>query len=371
MEMYEQLLESAAYYARKESQKPSFRASLKEIDQSNHYKTLAEGFEQYFAYSESVIGQGGKPYSRFNRDVLSTKIVRALHPGMGRQPLSGPELMVLKNALEHIARTAKSERVIIAGCRDYDDYKTLHEECERILTAKREQAGDEVHVSVLSGGATGADALGERYAAERGLQVLRFPADWDTHGNAAGPIRNRQMAENATMLIAFWDGESRGTKNMIDEARAHGFEAFVKKIPSRKHSYASGVNGSATTQLEWLLPEGVKLTDLRTGASRHPGQEWLNCKVNNIEVFGLLSVQDTQLVKAGKITLEDAFLRTEYLRQRLKDVTGKAAVPRHPVAAPEESKAEQQETDSGQQLQPTPDEVLLASQPRIFPPLKF
>ena len=41
--------------------------------------------------------------------------------------------------------------------------------------------------------------------------------DWNKHGKAAGPIRNRQMAEYADCLIAVWDGKSRGTKNMIDE----------------------------------------------------------------------------------------------------------------------------------------------------------
>ena len=48
---------------------------------------------------------------------------------------------------------------------------------------------------------------------------MEFPADWDKHGKSAGYKRNLEMAENADALIAFWDGESRGTKHMIDIAK--------------------------------------------------------------------------------------------------------------------------------------------------------
>lgn len=54
----------------------------------------------------------------------------------------------------------------------------------------------------------------------RGLPVDEFRADWDTHGKSAGYKRNSQMADHADMLIAFWDGKSKGTKHMIDLARA-------------------------------------------------------------------------------------------------------------------------------------------------------
>jgi hypothetical protein len=56
-----------------------------------------------------------------------------------------------------------------------------------------------------------------------------FPADWKTHGKAAGPIRNRQMAKNAEALIALWDGNSRGTKNMIETATKLGLKVYVKR----------------------------------------------------------------------------------------------------------------------------------------------
>lgn len=113
-------------------------------------------------------------------------------------------------------------RVIIAGSRKYDDYETLREKCNHILCQKL--SDDNIRVIILSGGATGADALGERYADENHLQVERHPADWQKHGRAAGPIRNAEMAACANALIAFpKKGETnRGTRNMISLAKAKG-----------------------------------------------------------------------------------------------------------------------------------------------------
>lgn len=120
----------------------------------------------------------------------------------------------------------KDFRVIIAGCREFNDYEFLRQKCDNILSKVRQTHS----VVIVSGTARGADQLGERYAAERGYQVRRFPADWDRHGKAAGPIRNALMADSADALIAFWDGMSRGTKNMIDTAKNRGLS--VRIIPS-------------------------------------------------------------------------------------------------------------------------------------------
>lgn len=105
-------------------------------------------------------------------------------------------------------------RVIVAGGRDFVDYALLKKRLDAALINKVAQG-----IVVVSGKARGADSLGEKYARERGYDIAEFPADWDTHGKAAGHIRNRQMAENADALVAFWDGKSRGTKNMIETAK--------------------------------------------------------------------------------------------------------------------------------------------------------
>lgn len=112
-------------------------------------------------------------------------------------------------------------RVIIAGTRTYDDYETLKAYADYKLSRIDED------IEIVSGGARGADALGERYAKEKGYSVKRFPAEWERYGKRAGPRRNEAMAEYADALLAYWDGESRGTKNMIELAKASGLKVGV------------------------------------------------------------------------------------------------------------------------------------------------
>lgn len=112
-------------------------------------------------------------------------------------------------------------KVIIAGKRDYDNYDGLLEAVE--------QSGFDI-TAVVSGGAKGVDALVERYANEMKKPLLIFEADWKTQGRGAGPVRNRKMADNADALIAIWDGESRGTKNMIETATKNGLSIYVKRV---------------------------------------------------------------------------------------------------------------------------------------------
>ena len=88
----------------------------------------------------------------------------------------------------------------------------------------------ENNIIIISGGARGADALGERYARENGFKVERYPADWDTYGKSAGPRRNKQMAEVCDCAICFWDGQSRGTASMIEFAKQLGKPVRVKRI---------------------------------------------------------------------------------------------------------------------------------------------
>ena len=106
-------------------------------------------------------------------------------------------------------------RVIIAGGRQFSDYGLLSAKCDGILSQKRMTH----KIVIISGTARGADTLGEQYARERGYNLRQFPADWDQFGKSAGYRRNCQMADNADALIAFWDGQSAGTRHMIEIAR--------------------------------------------------------------------------------------------------------------------------------------------------------
>ena len=124
----------------------------------------------------------------------------------------------------------KELRVIIAGSRDFNDYELLKKSAIEIIT-KKTMLPDLTRI--ISGGARGADTLGERFANEMGLEISRFIPDWDGLGKRAGYVRNAEMAkfavedDNDGMLIAFWDGQSRGTKHMIDLAKRYGLEVYV------------------------------------------------------------------------------------------------------------------------------------------------
>ena len=106
-------------------------------------------------------------------------------------------------------------KIVIGGCRDFSDYRLLCDYVDLCL-ARLKQQGD---ICIISGGCHGTDALGERYAQERGYAVKVYPADWETYGRSAGPIRNREMVENADAVIAFWDGRSAGTASLISCAK--------------------------------------------------------------------------------------------------------------------------------------------------------
>jgi hypothetical protein len=113
-------------------------------------------------------------------------------------------------------------KCIVAGGRDFYDYKHLEATLNLYLCHKS-------NIEIVSGGASGADSLGERYAKEKGHKLKVFKADWDKHGKAAGPIRNEEMAKYADGLIAFWDGESKGTKSMIGYAKKYNLKIHVEK----------------------------------------------------------------------------------------------------------------------------------------------
>jgi hypothetical protein len=109
-------------------------------------------------------------------------------------------------------------KTIIAGGRDYRFNQEDWEMLEGLVITE-----------VVCGGARGADECGRQWAISKGIPVKMFPADWNTNGKAAGCIRNRQMAEYGERLVAFWDGVSRGTKNMIATAEKLGLEVIVAR----------------------------------------------------------------------------------------------------------------------------------------------
>jgi hypothetical protein len=132
-------------------------------------------------------------------------------------------------------------KVIIAGGRDFNNKKLLFHKADLLL---KEQIRKENKIIIVSGGANGADKLGEDYAEARGFYIKVYPANWDDITNKplseirtrrdgtkywskAGPERNIQMAKYGDALIAFWDGKSKGTNHMINIAKGKGLAVRV------------------------------------------------------------------------------------------------------------------------------------------------
>lgn len=109
-------------------------------------------------------------------------------------------------------------KLIVAGGRDFNDYALL----SRVLFAIADVELADKSVSIVSGMARGADALGVRFAKEHGVLLHEFPADWDRYGKAAGHRRNEAMGDFADRLVAFYDGQSKGTAGMIAYMRKLG-----------------------------------------------------------------------------------------------------------------------------------------------------
>lgn len=158
-------------------------------------------------------------------------------------------------------------RIIIAGSRFFEDYNLfestmfkvlfhLNKEYPQynILVINKEERLFKINpcnLEIISGMAKGADTLAVRFANKYNLALKEFPADWNnlnvlpcrvitnsygSYNALAGHKRNRDMAVYASsddafgVLVLFWDGKSKGSKNMKSQAVAFGLEIYENII---------------------------------------------------------------------------------------------------------------------------------------------
>lgn len=115
-------------------------------------------------------------------------------------------------------------RIIVTGMRDWTDWNRVW----RALDVATAVCGLS-NAIIIEGGAKGADEHARSWASEKMVRNITYPAEWAKHGKPAGRIRNRLMAsDGAEVCLAFWDGKSPGTGDMICVAVEHG-------IPVRIH----------------------------------------------------------------------------------------------------------------------------------------
>ena len=119
-------------------------------------------------------------------------------------------------------------KLLIAGSRGFHDFNRLRIEVNDFI----EELNIEIE-AIISGTASGADRLGERYAFRNEIPLIRMPADWNTFGRYAGRERNTRMALKADIAIIFWDGASKGSYDMINKCKKKG-------IPFRVVEYNEG-----------------------------------------------------------------------------------------------------------------------------------
>lgn len=103
-------------------------------------------------------------------------------------------------------------KLIIAGGRDFVNTQVMI----TVLMDLVEKGKIDPNPELVCGMARGADMLAYSLWANHNMTIHKFPADWNKHGKSAGYIRNADMGNFADVLVAFWDGKSRGTKHMIE-----------------------------------------------------------------------------------------------------------------------------------------------------------
>ena len=117
-------------------------------------------------------------------------------------------------------------KIAIVGSRTFEDYEAM---CS-FIEEKLATMGCATIEAVVSGGAWGADTLAERYAQERGLQLIVFPAEWKKYGRRAGFIRNVDIIRECDVCFAFWDGESHGTQHDIELCEQMNKQCFIYRF---------------------------------------------------------------------------------------------------------------------------------------------
>jgi len=110
-------------------------------------------------------------------------------------------------------------KVAVIGSRGFTDRALLTQTLDGIADKKM----------IVSGGAKGADQMAEEYARERGIEVKIFLPDYQKHKQGAPIRRNELIVREADLVVAFWDGKSKGTKDTINKAKSSGKEVKLVK----------------------------------------------------------------------------------------------------------------------------------------------
>lgn len=153
-------------------------------------------------------------------------------------------------------------KLIISGSRGINNIALLRH-VALLATYKSMQFYDPI-IEVVSGCCPNSpDMLGERFAADYGIPVKRFPAQWDTGGKSAGLIRNEQMAHYGDALLALWDGHSRGTYHMANFMGNLSKPTFLYNTATNRYTIRFGPASTSFTDLV-AIPGNINTAHMLT-----------------------------------------------------------------------------------------------------------
>lgn len=113
-------------------------------------------------------------------------------------------------------------KIAIVGGRDFNDYEFLKKEVDKYIDENKIS-----NITIISGGAKGADFLAEKFAAEMDFEVIVFKPNYEKYGRGATIVRNTQIIENSDIVFAFWDGKSKGSYDSIKKAEKLGKKLLI------------------------------------------------------------------------------------------------------------------------------------------------
>ena len=120
----------------------------------------------------------------------------------------------LSNRMLFIPSPLPMFKIIGTSAKTFNDYDLLKKKLDFYLQKKKD-------IMIISGGEKGADELGVRYAHEKGYILKQIDTEWNKYGELAESMRNERMAQEADAFIVFWDGVSKGTLHMIENAQKY------------------------------------------------------------------------------------------------------------------------------------------------------
>ena len=119
-------------------------------------------------------------------------------------------------------------KIAVVGGRSFNNYSflknVLHSTIQEEVVKKDQQVS-----KIISGGATGTDLLAEKYASEFNLETTIFLPNWKKFGKSAGVIRNQDIIQNSDIVVAFWNGISRGTKSSIELSKKYKKKLIIAR----------------------------------------------------------------------------------------------------------------------------------------------